>query len=95
MPYHLTRTNGKQVVHYLSNFIHDCGAPEYLTFDGVYFQVLYINLFQDNLRRSEIHHHVSAPRRPNENPSEVDTRKIEKRWSQIMLKNKVPKRSWD
>jgi hypothetical protein len=95
VPYHLTRANGEQVGHSLSNFVSDYGAPEHLTFDGAAVQVGASTLFQDNLRRAEIRHHVSAPRRPNENPAEAAIRDIKKRWYQIMLKKQVPKRLWD
>jgi hypothetical protein len=82
VPYHLSRANGEQVGHSLSNFINDYGAPEHLTFDGAAIQVGSSTLFQDNLRRAEIRHHVSAPRRPNENPAEAAIHDIKKRWYQ-------------
>jgi hypothetical protein len=84
VPYHLTRANGKHVEHSLSNFINDYGAPEHLTFDGVAVQVGLSTLFQDNLRRAKMRHHISAPRRPNENPAEGAIREIKKRWYQII-----------
>ena len=40
-------------------------------------------------------YHVSIPRRPNKNPTEVTIREIKKRWYRIILKNKVPKIIWD
>jgi hypothetical protein len=89
-PYHLTRANGEQVGYSLANFIHEYGAPEHLTFDGAAVQVGSSTLFKDNLRQDEIKHHVSAPRRPNENPAEGAIREINKRWYQIMLKKQVP-----
>jgi hypothetical protein len=77
-PYHLSRANGEQVGYSLSNFIHEYGAPEHLTFDGAAVQVGSSTFFKDNLRRAEIKHHVSAPRRPNENPAEASIREIKK-----------------
>jgi hypothetical protein len=95
VPYHLTRANDEQVGHLLSNFMNDYGAPEHLTFDGAAVQVGSITLVQDNLRRAEIRHHVSAPRRPKENLAEAAIQDIKKQWYQIMLKKQVPKRLWD
>ena len=86
IPYHLTRANGKWFGYSVSNFIHDYGAPKNLKFDGSAFQVVTITPLQDNLRRSEICHHVSSPRNPNENPNKVAIQKINNRWHQIMLK---------
>jgi hypothetical protein len=95
VPYHLSRANNEQVGHSLSNFIHEYGAPDHLTFDGAAVQVGSGTLFKDNLRRAEIRHHVLASRRPNENPAEGAIRDIKKRWYQIMTKKNVPRRLWD
>jgi hypothetical protein len=95
VPYHLSRANNEQVGHSLSNFIHEYGAPNHLTFDGAAVQVGSGMLFKDNLRHAEIRHHVSAPRRPNENPAEGAMHDIKKRWYQIMTKKNVPRRLWD
>jgi hypothetical protein len=93
--YHLRRANGDQVGYSLSDFIHEYGAPEHLTFDGAVVQVGSGTRFKDNLRRAEIKHHVSAPRRPNENPAEGSIREVKKRWYRMMTKKNVPKRLWD
>jgi hypothetical protein len=93
--YHLTRANGDQVGYSLLDFIHEYGAPEHLTFDGAAVQVGSGTRFKDNLRRAEIKHHVSAPRRPNENPAEGSIREVKKRWYRLMTKKNVPKRLWD
>jgi hypothetical protein len=79
----------------LSDFIHEYGAPEHLTFDGDAVQVGSGTRFKDNLRRAEIKHHVSTPRRPNENPAEGSIREVKKRWYRMMTKKNVPKRLWD
>ena len=47
------------------------------------------------IRQFGIKHHISAPRRPNGNPAEASIREIKKRWYQIMMKRKVPRRLWD
>jgi hypothetical protein len=93
--YHLTRASGDQVGYSLSDFIHEYGAPEHLTFDGAAVQVGSGTRFKDNLQRAEIKHHVSAPRRPNENPAEGSIREVKKRWYRMMTKKNVPKRLWD
>eukprot|EP00978_Attheya_sp_CCMP212_P027874 scaffold94585_cov61-Attheya_sp.AAC.1 len=49
----------------------------------------------DLIRRYEIKYHVSAPKRPNENPAEGGIRELKKRWYRIMTKKNVPKRLWD
>jgi hypothetical protein len=93
--YHLTRANGEQVEYSLSSFIHEYGAPDHLTFDGAAVHVGSSTRFMENLRRAEIRHHVSAPRRPNENPAEGSIREVKKRWYRMMLKKNVPARLWD
>jgi hypothetical protein len=93
--YHLTRANGEQVGYSLSNFVHEYGAPEHLTFDRAAVQVGSGTRFQENLRRSKIKHHVLAPRRPNENPTEGSIREVKKRWYRLMTKKNVPPRLWD
>ena len=93
--YHLQRADGEQVGHSLANFIHEFGAPEHLTFDGASVQVGAKTKFMEILRRAEIKYHISAPRRPNENPAEASIREIKKRWYRIMQKLKVPPRLWD
>jgi hypothetical protein len=50
--YHLTRANGEQVGYSLSDFIHEYGAPEHLTFDGAAVQVGSGTRFKDNLRNT-------------------------------------------
>ena len=37
----------------------------------------------------------SAPRRPNENPSEGSIREIKRKWYQIQEKKNIPDRLWD
>eukprot|EP00978_Attheya_sp_CCMP212_P008877 scaffold20848_cov68-Attheya_sp.AAC.1 len=67
----------------------------------------FIGAFPDELKKGiaprarevfpkyEIKYHVSAPRRPNENPAEGGIRELKKRWYRIMTKKNVPKRLWD
>ena len=52
------------------DFVHDFGFPENLTFAGFQSQVGQNTKFNKNLRKYRINHHISAPRRPNENPDE-------------------------
>ena len=39
--------------------------------------------------------HVSAPRRPNENPTEAQIREIKIRWYRVMRQRNVPERLWN
>ena len=93
--YPLTAAKGDAVGHTLSDFVHDFGAPDHITFDGAQVQVGKKTLFQKNLRKFFIDYHVSSPRRPNENPAEGSIREIRRRWYRIMTRKKVPKRLWD
>ena len=93
--YPLPAAKGDPVGHTLSDFVHDFGAPQHLTFDGAQVQVGKHTLFQKYLRQFRIDHHVSGPRRPNENPAEGSIREIKRRWYRVMHRKKVPKRLWD
>jgi hypothetical protein len=79
----------------LDDFVHDFGAPEHLTFDGHQSQVGKNTHFNKSLRKYQIDYHVSAPRRPNENPAEGAIREIKRRFYRIMNNKRVPKRVWD
>ena len=79
----------------LDDFVHDFGAPEHLTFDGHQSQVGRNTKFFKNLRKYNIDYHVSAPRRPNENPAEGAIREIKRRFYRVMVRKQVPQRLWD
>ena len=79
----------------LDDFVDDFGASEHLTFDGFQSQVENNTKFFKNLCKYNVDHHVSAPRRPNENPAEGAIREIKYRFYQLEQKMKVPKRVWD
>ena len=66
----------------LSDFIHEYGAPEKLVFDGHESQVGSNTKFQKLLKKYDIPFHVTAPRRPNENPAESKIRLIKTRLMQ-------------
>ena len=68
--YHLQRANGEQVGHSMLAFISEFGAPNHLTHDGASVQVGTNTSFMDTVRRADISFHISAQRRPNENPAE-------------------------
>ena len=93
--YHLTKTKGDDIGETLANFIHEYGAPEHLTFDGAAVQVGSNTKFNSLLRQHHINYHISAPRRPNENPAEGAIREIKKRAYRMMFKLNVPNRLWD
>ena len=93
--YHMNKANNENVGHSLTSFISDFGAPEHLTYDGAAVQTGKHTLFQDTIKRHDIKHHVSGPRRPNENPVEGSIRDLKKKWYRLQAKKKVPNRLWD
>lgn len=93
--YHLTKANNENIGDSLANFVHDYGAPETLTFDGAAVQVGSKTRFMDVIRRAGIRHHVSGPRRPNQNPTEAAIREVKKRWYRLLHKDNIPKQLWD
>ena len=88
--YHLERANGEQVGYSLNEFIDDYGAPEHLTYDGAAVQVGSKTKFVDTIRKAQIRTHVSAPRRPDENPTKGSIREVKKKWYRIQAKKKAP-----
>ena len=79
----------------LDDFVHDFGAPEHLTFNGFSSQVGKNTKFHKGLRKYKIDYHVSAPRRPNENPAEDAIREVQRRFYRVKNRMKVPDRIWD
>lgn len=92
--YNIRAATGEEIGFTARDFIHDFGAPEHLTSDGAMAQTGPNTLFTKTIRRAEIHHRVSAPRRPNENPAEGSIRELKKRLYRIMMKRKIPARLW-
>ena len=93
--YPMTAASGQLIGQSLKDFAHDFGIPNHLTFDGAQAQVGKGTLFMKTVKQYDIKYHVSAPRRPNENPAEGSIRQLKMRWYRVMMKKKVPKRIWD
>ena len=93
--YHLPKVDGEHVGNSLRSFISDYGVPEHLTYDGAAVQVGRKTDFQKTIRKHEIKPHTSAPRRPNENPTEGSIREIKRRWYRLQARKNVPERLWD
>ena len=93
--YPVQKVDGNNVGDTLRQFVNDFGAPEHLTFDGAAVQTGPKTKFIQAIRRYEIKHHVSGPRRPNENPAEQAIHEVKKGWYRTMLKTDVPLRLWD
>jgi len=93
--YPLMAAKGDDIGYSLTDFMHEYGSPQHLTFDGAQAQKGPNTLFMKNIRRAEIQYHISAPRKPNENPAEGGIREIKKRMYRIMMKKHVPRRLWD
>lgn len=93
--YHMEKANNENVGQSLRTFVNEYGAPEHLTYDGAAVQVGSKTMFQETIRKYEIKSHVSAPRRPNENPAEGAIREIKRRWYRLKEKKNIPDRLWD
>ena len=93
--YPITGFDGTTIGNTLKDFISDYGVPEHLTFDGALVQTGRNTDFMKTIKKYEIKHHTSSPRRPNENPAEGSIREIKRRWYHIMMKKRVPRRMWD
>ena len=93
--YPIDRADNERIGYSLSTFVNEFGAPNHLTYDGAAVQVGRNTLFQQNVRKYEIKTHVSAPRRPNENPAEGAIREIKRKWYRMQAKKNIPDRLWD
>ena len=91
----MTAATGQNIGQSLKDLAHDYGVPDHLTFDGAQAQVGRGTVFMQTIRKYDTKYHVSAPRRPNENPAEGSIRQLKMRWYRVMVKKKVPKRLWD
>ena len=90
-----TNATGDSLGETLDNFVHDFRPPSHLTFDSHQSQVGKKTRFFKSLHKYKIDHHVSAPRRPNENPAEGTIHKIKRHFYTMMTRLGVPKRLWD
>ena len=79
----------------LNDFVHDFGAPKHLTFDGYSAQKGNKTDFMKRLRHYDIPYHISAPRRPNENPVEGSIRELKRRFYRVKTAKNVSDRLWD
>lgn len=93
--YPQSNTKGDTVGDSYNSFALHFGVPEHLTFDGFSSQVGKNTKFFQALRRDSVDYHVSAPRRPNENPAEGSIRELKRRFYRVMFAKRVPKRLWD
>ena len=93
--YPLKQANGDSIGESLLDLIHDFGVPEHLTFDGATAQEGKNTKFMKTIRKHQMKHKISGPRRPNENPSESAIREIKRRWYRVMDKKCIPPRLWD
>ena len=72
---------GKSLGETQDDYLHNFGAPERLTWDGLQYQVSKDKNFFNNSCKYNIDRHVSAPQHPNENPAQGDIREIKRRFS--------------
>lgn len=94
-PHPIPRVDGENIGNTLSEFISDYGIPDHLTFDGAAAQVGSQTRLMKLVKKNEINWHVSAPRRPNQNPAEGSIRELKKKFYRIKLKKGVSDRLWD
>ena len=66
-----------------------------MTFDGSKEQTLTGTDFMKKIRKYDINYHISEPERPGQNPAEGVIRKLRRKWFQIMVQKRVPRRLWD
>mmetsp|Transcript_73445 Transcript_73445/g.206243 ORF Transcript_73445/g.206243 Transcript_73445/m.206243 type:complete len:168 (-) Transcript_73445:465-968(-) len=93
--YHVPKVDDDNVGPTLAAFISDYGIPDELTIDGAAVQVGRKTTFMHTIRRNDIRHHISHPRRPNENPAEGGIREIKRRFYRLVNKYNIPMRLWD
>ena len=48
-----------------------------------------------NICKYDINYHRPKPDRPNKNPAEGVIRELRRKWFQIMVQKRVPRRLWD
>ena len=88
----MDKSNKDNIRHSLGAFISKYVVTEHLTYDGEAVQVGSKTIFQNHVRKNDIQTQLSAPRRPNENPSEISIHEIKIKWYQIQEKNNIPDR---
>lgn len=93
--HHLPKVDDKNVGPSLTSFIADWGIPKHLTMDGAAVQVGRNTTFMNTIRRAGIKYHISAPRKPNENPAEGGIRELKRRFYRLVIKHSIPMRLWD
>ena len=79
----------------LRQFVHDCGRPEHLTYDGSGEQCGKKTEFMLNIRKYSIDYHITECDRPNHDFAEGVIQEVRKKWFRIMVRRKVPQRLWD
>ena len=93
--YNIQEVNDAHIGPTLPRFISEYGIPEHLTMDGAQVQVGRKTKFMDTIRRANIDHHISRPRRPQENPAEGGIRELKRRFYRLVTKHNIPMRLWD
>ena len=78
----------------LKTFVMELGVPEELTVDGSKEQNIPGTEFVKCFWRNDISLTRTDPERPNQNPSEGLIREVQRRWFQIMMRNRFPRKLW-
>ncbi len=79
----------------LQQFVRNYGIPEQLTSDGASEQTGPKTEFMQIVRKYDIEHHISKPRRPQQNRAESVIREVKRMWFCQITKRRVPRRLWD
>ena len=79
----MKKSKNNSIGHNLGAFISKYGEPEHLTYDGAAVQVGRNKIFQNHVRKHEIHTQQSPLRIPYENTSEGSICEIKRNWYQI------------
>ena len=91
----MQKADGDSVGYTLGEFISDYGTPEHMTFDGAAVQVGSKTKFMKTICQAGIKYHISAPRRPNENPVKGAIREIKSHWYRLQMKKDTSARLRD
>ena len=66
-----------------------------MTFDVSKEQTMPGTDFMKKIHKYDIYYHISEPDRPNQNPAEGVIRELRRKWFQMMVQKRVPRKIWD
>ena len=78
----------------LKELCRDFGVPVHSNFDGSKKQTCKGTTFMQMVRHFNIDYQISEPELHNQNPAEVVTCELRKKWFRTMIRNNFPKKLW-